>query len=179
MSWTCMECGQRGHVETLAATCGQRMEASCMVCGQYTQWEYNPTDIFHVAVAPSPAVSHQPQQQQQQHNQFTDTMAENVRLRRELDRAQHGSGGGITLPTANQITQMGEAELIALVSGVGDMLVAVQQRMRDLNACAVCFVKPKTVVFFPCKHRAVCVDCAKSLTTCCICRAPISDSINS
>ncbi len=42
------------------------------------------------------------------------------------------------------------------------------------NDCAICLNEKVNVVFIPCGHAASCDQCAALLTTCCICRAPIT-----
>ena len=43
------------------------------------------------------------------------------------------------------------------------------------NECVVCFDSAVNSVLVPCGHVALCVTCARRLTSCPICRANISD----
>ncbi|XP_055329695.1 uncharacterized protein LOC129582247 isoform X2 [Paramacrobiotus metropolitanus] len=45
--------------------------------------------------------------------------------------------------------------------------------MLDVNCCRICEDLPKNVTFVPCGHMVVCMDCAKELSICPICRKPI------
>jgi hypothetical protein len=47
----------------------------------------------------------------------------------------------------------------------------------DQNLCKVCFVSEINTVLLPCAHVAVCVECSTQLQRCCICRANITDAI--
>ena len=50
----------------------------------------------------------------------------------------------------------------------------------DCVECAICFTDDTTteyVIFVPCGHYCCCIDCAKQIKSCCMCRAPITQMI--
>lgn len=47
----------------------------------------------------------------------------------------------------------------------------------DQHLCKVCFVSEINTVLLPCAHVAVCLECSTQLQRCCICRANITDAI--
>ncbi|EMP35847.1 Baculoviral IAP repeat-containing protein 7-B [Chelonia mydas] len=51
------------------------------------------------------------------------------------------------------------------------------RRLQEERMCKVCMDKDVSVVFVPCGHLVVCVECAPSLRRCPICRAVIRGSV--
>ncbi|CAN7938181.1 unnamed protein product [Ixodes hexagonus] len=45
------------------------------------------------------------------------------------------------------------------------------------NLCAVCWEDEKSVMFLPCQHLVACVNCASAVSTCPMCRTPITRAI--
>jgi hypothetical protein len=48
----------------------------------------------------------------------------------------------------------------------------------ECNDCVVCLCEAKTTVMVPCGHFYTCQACSARLTTCPMCRAPITDRID-
>ncbi len=51
------------------------------------------------------------------------------------------------------------------------------ERTEDMNSCIVCMAAERNVMFSPCGHFDTCATCAKSLTVCPACRAPIDKQV--
>ena len=47
----------------------------------------------------------------------------------------------------------------------------------DKKKCCVCMERESQIILDPCKHKATCEHCSRSLKKCPICRAPIQDKI--
>lgn len=47
----------------------------------------------------------------------------------------------------------------------------------DARLCQICFVEERGVVFLPCGHLVACVRCAPSLSTCAVCRQPLTGTV--
>uniref|UniRef100_A0A6C0LZC8 RING-type domain-containing protein n=1 Tax=viral metagenome TaxID=1070528 RepID=A0A6C0LZC8_9ZZZZ len=47
----------------------------------------------------------------------------------------------------------------------------------DTVDCSVCYEKPRSVVFMPCKHLIVCSSCSEKISQCPMCRTDIADKI--
>ena len=175
-----MVCGTRGHVETVAPTCGQRMDAPCVTCAVITSWEYEGADGgFHVVAVEGGGGFGRTPSGIPQSGVLADALAENTRLRRQ---GQTAGGPHLpsqyALPTQQQVSAMSATEVARLLVGLGDVLAQANARMREVSMCSVCMEAPRAVVFLPCRHLATCVVCSKALTECSLCRAPIKDRIN-
>jgi hypothetical protein len=48
----------------------------------------------------------------------------------------------------------------------------------DRKICVVCLDKPKCMLFLPCKHLAVCQDCAGRVRDCPVCRTRVQNTIH-
>lgn len=46
--------------------------------------------------------------------------------------------------------------------------------IEDARVCQICFIEERGVVFLPCGHLVACVKCAPSLSTCAVCRQPLT-----
>lgn len=44
----------------------------------------------------------------------------------------------------------------------------------DARLCKICYDAELDVVFLPCRHMVTCVKCASSMTTCAVCRQPVT-----
>lgn len=55
------------------------------------------------------------------------------------------------------------------IDAVAACCVAGLRRAEEERVCVVCMAAPRTVLFLPCSHMAVCADCADSVDVCCIC----------
>ncbi|USC25919.1 iap-2 [Palpita vitrealis nucleopolyhedrovirus] len=49
--------------------------------------------------------------------------------------------------------------------------------IQQISECKICFENEKSVCFLPCRHLAVCVQCARRCKKCCVCNAPIKQCI--
>uniref|UniRef100_A0A1B6CU38 RING-type domain-containing protein n=1 Tax=Clastoptera arizonana TaxID=38151 RepID=A0A1B6CU38_9HEMI len=49
--------------------------------------------------------------------------------------------------------------------------------LSDRNVCKICYTEEMSVVFLPCGHLVACVTCALSLTTCAVCRQPVTATV--
>lgn len=47
----------------------------------------------------------------------------------------------------------------------------------DSRLCKICYTDEMGVVFLPCGHLVACVKCALSLTTCAVCRQPVTATV--
>lgn len=47
----------------------------------------------------------------------------------------------------------------------------------DRNVCKICYTEEMGVLFLPCGHLVACVKCALSLTTCAVCRQPVTATV--
>ncbi|KAH3727177.1 E3 ubiquitin-protein ligase mib1-like isoform X1 [Dreissena polymorpha] len=52
-------------------------------------------------------------------------------------------------------------------------IVSDNARLKSELYCGKCKVEPSNVLFFPCQHHLLCLDCAKDLEVCCSCSAEI------
>eukprot|EP00127_Corallochytrium_limacisporum_P006001 Clim_evm78s215 gene=Clim_evmTU78s215 len=76
----------------------------------------------------------------------------------EVEAVQGMELNDLSTPRLNQSPQDNFAPLI-------------QQRQ---TTCVVCLTNIPKIVFFPCKHAIVCINCSEGLETCPMCRTPIS-----
>lgn len=53
----------------------------------------------------------------------------------------------------------------------GKLRIAINER----NKCRICHTRPNVIVCYPCKHQALCEECAAPITICPMCDAPVSD----
>lgn len=44
----------------------------------------------------------------------------------------------------------------------------------DARLCKICYDAELGVVFLPCRHMVTCVKCAPAMTTCAVCRQPVT-----
>jgi len=50
-------------------------------------------------------------------------------------------------------------------------------QIKDESMCQICMENPKNVVFTPCGHLCVCIECSKTINKCPMCRADILQKI--
>lgn len=50
-------------------------------------------------------------------------------------------------------------------------------RVDDARMCKICYNEELGVVFLPCGHMVACVKCAPGMTTCAVCREPVTMTV--
>ena len=60
---------------------------------------------------------------------------------------------------------------------VVEVLKEENKRLKDENSCRICYVFESNIVFLPCGHLVTCPQCASAVTTCPVCRTPITQTI--
>lgn len=53
----------------------------------------------------------------------------------------------------------------------------VDKPIDDARLCKICYNDELRVVFLPCGHMVTCVKCAPGMTSCALCRQPISMTV--
>lgn len=53
----------------------------------------------------------------------------------------------------------------------------VNKPVDDARMCKICYGEELGVVFLPCGHMVACVKCAPGMTTCALCRQPVSMTV--
>jgi hypothetical protein len=90
------------------------------------------------------------------------------------------------LPEPDMVEERGEKRKISLRASSSDIVledVAVSElveentRLKEQKTCKVCMDAEVGVVFLPCGHLVVCVNCAPSLKNCAVCRTSIKGSV--
>ena len=71
----------------------------------------------------------------------------------------------------NQSTHLDD-ECQKSVSNVHEVL-----RVDDARMCKICYNEELGVVFLPCGHMVACVKCAPGMTTCAVCREPVTMTV--
>lgn len=54
---------------------------------------------------------------------------------------------------------------------------SVNKTVDDARMCKICYGEELGVVFLPCGHMVACVKCAPAMTTCALCRQPVSMTV--
>lgn len=54
---------------------------------------------------------------------------------------------------------------------------SLSSSLSDSRLCKICYTDEMGVVFLPCGHLVACVKCALSLTTCPVCRQPVTATV--
>lgn len=68
-------------------------------------------------------------------------------------------------------TEQGKGDLLAAIQAVQEHL----QEEASQNLCCVCVDAPPNIVLLPCRHKQLCLLCAKNVVRCPICRSTISE----
>ena len=68
------------------------------------------------------------------------------------------------------------SEIEESIDGETSKLTAQLEQLKRDNECKICLTKPATVGFKRCQHLCTCIDCAKQLQKCPICRTVIESS---
>ena len=50
-------------------------------------------------------------------------------------------------------------------------------RVDDARMCKICYSEELGVVFLPCGHMVACVKCAPGMTSCAVCRVPVTMTV--
>ena len=58
-----------------------------------------------------------------------------------------------------------------------EVLKEENERLKDEKSCRICYVYESNIVFLPCGHLVTCPQCASAVTTCPVCRTPITQTI--
>ena len=79
----------------------------------------------------------------------------------------------------------GARTLLTKFGATNEELVALEKSIAshgkeksDQATCSICYDKPKSIVFLPCRHLATCPDCSTHIDICCICRGTIEERVN-
>lgn len=80
------------------------------------------------------------------------------------------------------VNKTSEAKPIASSSSSSDSSLlstslAASSSPADSRLCKICYTDEMGVVFLPCGHLVACVKCALSLTTCAVCRQPVTATV--
>ena len=74
-----------------------------------------------------------------------------------------------------------EPHLIRDGSAVQSLLLVIAdlrkeaERAQGEAQCIICFDAAPNAVFLPCKHSGACMGCARQMTSCPLCRAPLTE----
>jgi hypothetical protein len=59
-----------------------------------------------------------------------------------------------------------------------ELRAAIDAELHSRRQCVVCCERPKSCVFYPCKHQCCCASCAAKCQECPVCRGAIQDRIS-
>lgn len=84
-----------------------------------------------------------------------------------------------TSPAQHREPDTCEQEMLTRPTPAKDEETAEEQlqRLQEERMCKVCMDNQVSIVFVPCGHLVVCLECAPSLTQCPICRTPIRGTV--
>jgi hypothetical protein len=108
-----------------------------------------------------------------EHEQTKSALA----LERETNASLHTQLGTALCPPTKALEKMGCNELSALEQQIEEYRARVRALIVEKKKCVVCMDAEHQIIFYPCKHKAVCIKCANNLVTCPVCRAKIVDQI--
>ena len=63
------------------------------------------------------------------------------------------------------------------VENVSSVKAQSSKSMDDARMCKICYNGELGVVFLPCGHMVACVRCAPGMTTCAVCREPVTMTV--
>ncbi len=81
-----------------------------------------------------------------------------------------------------EILSQDEISLLGIDSnGLNTKIDIATLKIYDVNECVVCLTNQTSVIFIPCAHRCVCMECYKMMAKikdkCCLCRREINQVI--
>lgn len=61
--------------------------------------------------------------------------------------------------------------------GLDELKPADAKTVDDARVCKICYNDELGVVFLPCGHMVACVKCAPGMTSCAVCREPVTMTV--
>ena len=168
-AWRCLNCryftpvNPNDFEDGSIPTCGQRKTQYCAgPCQNMTNFEWATQGYAPPPRPQTQALQPYPQQPPPQQQQ----------------RAQHPPQQPPQVPQPNtsnsaeiDLSNMTEERLLQLRQ-------QIDNELKGRAMCAVCLNGPKAIIFYPCKHKVTCTDCADKVEECPVCRTKIMDRIN-
>ena len=99
------------------------------------------------------------------------------RLKAERQQQQRQQPTQSGLPTTEGVKAMTAQQLEPFIQNLEELLLVAMSQRQEKAQCVVCMSKPKSIVFYPCKHKCVCETCSQRMSQCPICRAKIVDAL--
>jgi len=162
--WKCLQCAFVTEVNPAdddCPTCGQRSTKYCPQCEDMQTVEYTLNTTVSVRVHATPVVDSVP------HHVVAQVVAQLPNV--VCDPCTAGPPPALATMTVEQLAGL-QVQLEA-------SLAAVKRELRDRSLCVVCLDRSKAVIFYPCKHKVTCKQCAESLSSCPLCRQRIAETI--
>ena len=85
------------------------------------------------------------------------------------------SSSGIA--TESRKIECQDASKIAATPEVSPSSPPKVNNIDDVRMCKICYSEELGVVFLPCGHMVACVKCAPGMTSCALCRQPVSMTV--